>query len=135
MCEKAVPLSERTADLSSQDSSNQDGAAQASHAVRSTCLVALAGSGGGFLQDVQAAGRAESDDVGEADFCPVDLPRAGLAAQGVAHFPDIGDAGGRDQVPLGFESSAYVHWHIAVAPRGTPRKVIGRISFFAKHQI
>src|SRR5258708_13433491 len=116
MCEKAVPLSERTADLSSQDSSNQDGAAQASHAVRSTCLVALAGSGGGFLQDVQAAGRAESADVGEADFCPADLPRAGIAAQVVAHFPHIDDAGGPDRQPLGFASSATFHSPIATTP-------------------
>jgi hypothetical protein len=44
------------------------------------CPAAMAGSDGGLLQDVNAAGLAESDDVGESDSCPVDLAVAGLAA-------------------------------------------------------
>src|SRR5688500_9422114 len=48
------------------------------------------------LEDVHPAGRAETDDVGQADLGVGDLAVAGLAPQVVAHLPDVGDAGGGD---------------------------------------
>src|SRR3954464_11072309 len=53
-------------------------------------------SGGRALQDVDAAGRAEPDHVGQADLGVLDLAIAGLTPQVVADLPDVGDAGGRD---------------------------------------
>ena len=50
---------------------------------------------------MDAAGGAESDDVGQADPRALDLAVAGLAAQVVADLPDVGDAGGRDRMALG----------------------------------
>ena len=43
-------------------------------------LATMAGSDGGLLQYVKAAGLAESDDVGESHLCPFDLTVAGLPA-------------------------------------------------------
>src|SRR3546814_3797180 len=65
-------------------------------------------SGGGALQDVHAAGRAEADDVGQAHLCALDLTVAGLAAEVVAHLPDVGDAGGGDRVALALEATGHV---------------------------
>src|SRR5207248_10467657 len=58
---------------------------------------------GGFFEDVDAAGRAETDDVGQADGGTFDLTIAGLTAQVMAHLPDVGDAGRRDRVTLGLQ--------------------------------
>src|SRR6266851_5258244 len=72
-------------------------------------------SDGGLLQDVDAAGRAEADYVGQADLGVVDLAVAGLAAEVVADLPDVGDAGGGDGVALRFEAARHVDRGGAVA--------------------
>ena len=61
-------------------------------------------SGRRLLQDVHAAGRAQPDDVGQADLGALDLAVAGLAAQVGGHLPHVGDAGGGDRVALGLQA-------------------------------
>src|SRR5690606_37877087 len=73
-------------------------------------------SGCGLLEDVDAAGRAEADHVGQADLGALDLAVAGLAAEVVAHLPDVGDAGGGDRVALRLQAAGHVHRLGAVAP-------------------
>src|SRR4051794_23599828 len=75
-------------------------------------------SRGGFLQDVHAAGGAEADDVGQADFGVLDLPFLGLAAKVEANLPDVGDAGGRDRVTLRLQPAGHVDRTLPVPPRG-----------------
>ena len=73
---------------------------------------------GGFLEDVDAAGGAEADDVGESDLGVGDLAVAGFVAEVVADLPDVGDAGGGDGVALGLEAAGHVDRGRAVAPGG-----------------
>jgi hypothetical protein len=73
--------------------------------------------GGGLLQDVDAAGRAEADHVGQADLGTLDLAVAGLAPEVVADLPDVGDAGGGDGVALGLQAAGHVDRHGPVTPR------------------
>src|SRR2546422_1057215 len=62
-------------------------------------------SDGGLLQDVDAAGRAEPDHVGQTDLGLGDLAVAGLAPEVVADLPDVGDAGGGDRVALRLQTA------------------------------
>src|SRR5438876_5612507 len=74
-------------------------------------------SAGLLLQDVDGAGGAEADDVGEADRGALDLTIAGLAPQVGGDLVDVGGAGGADRVALGDEAAADVDGGLAVAPR------------------
>ena len=74
-------------------------------------------SGGGLLEDVDAACGAEPDHVRETDLGAFDLTIAGLAAEVVADLPDVGDAGRRDRVALRLEAARHVHRRLAVTPR------------------
>src|SRR5947209_18322282 len=65
-------------------------------------------SDGLLLQDVDAAGRAQTDDVGEADLGVGDLAVAGLAPEVGGDLVAVGDAGGADGVALGDEAIAGV---------------------------
>ena len=65
-------------------------------------------SGGGLLEDVDAAGRAEADHVGQADLGALDLAVAGFTAKVVADLPDVGDAGRRDRVALRLQAARHV---------------------------
>jgi len=71
-------------------------------------------SDGLLLQDVHRAGRAEADDVGEADLGVWDLAVAGLAAEVGGDLIDVGGAGGADGMALGDEAAADVDWGLAV---------------------
>ena len=66
---------------------------------------------------MDAAGGAEADDVGQAHLGALDLTVAGLAAEVVAHLPDVGDAGGGDRVALRLQAAGHVHRGRAVTPR------------------
>src|SRR5580704_7548471 len=71
-----------------------------------------------LLQDVDAAGRAQADDVGQPDGGSFDLPVAGFAPQVVGNFPDVGDAGGGDGMALGLEPTGDVDRGGPVPPGG-----------------
>src|SRR5215216_3238579 len=91
-------------------------------------------SGRRLLQDVDAARRAEADDVGEPHGGPLDLAVAGLAPEVVADLPDVGDAGGGDRVALGLEPARDVHRRRAVPPRGARLEERHRLALAAQHQ-
>ena len=91
--------------------------------------------GGGLLQDVDAAGGAEADDVGQADLGALDLAVAGLAAEVVADLPDVGDAGGGDRVALGLQAAGHVHRGRAVAPRGAAVEEVDGAALLAEQEV
>src|SRR5208282_1583360 len=70
-------------------------------------------SGGGLLEDVHGAGRAQADDVGQPHLGPLDLAVAGLPAQVGGHLVQIGHPGGADRVALGDEATRDVHGGLA----------------------
>src|SRR3546814_16253791 len=70
------------------------------------------------LEDVHGSGEAKAEYVGQARLCALDLTVAGLAAEVVAHLPDVGDAGGGDRVALALEATGHVHGRLAVTPGG-----------------
>src|SRR5581483_2592737 len=93
------------------------------------------GSDGGLLQDVNAAGRAEPDDVGQADLGVGDLAVAGLAPEVVADLPDVGDAGGGDGVALGLQAARHVDRRRAVPPAGAGLEEVDRPTLLAEHAV
>src|SRR4029450_4685043 len=95
----------------------------------------FSGSGGGLLQDVDAARRAEAGDGGHADLGALDLTVAGLAAQVVADLPDVGDAGRRDRVALRLQAARDVDRRLAVTPRGTGQEEVGGAALLAQVQV
>src|SRR4051812_28919375 len=97
--------------------------------------VDVSAASGGAFQDVDAAGRAEPDHVGEPDARTFDLPVAGFAAQVVADLPDVRDTGRRDRVALRLEAARHVHRRRAVTPRRTRLEEVDRAAFFAEHQV
>src|SRR5689334_4285665 len=99
------------------------------------CRISLRSSGGGALQDVHAAGRAEPDHVGEPDLGAVDLAVAGLAAEVVADLPDVRDARRRDRVTLRLEAARHVHGRLAVAPRRARLEEVDRAALGAQHEV
>src|SRR4051812_26228821 len=95
----------------------------------------FASGSGGLLEDVDAAGRAEADDVGEAHVGALDLAVAGLAAEVMAHLPDVGDTRRRDRVTLRLEPARHVHGRRAVAPRGARLEERDGLTRRAQHQV
>src|SRR6266566_8279563 len=61
-----------------------------------------------LLEDVDGAGGAEADDVGEADLGPVDLTLAGFAPEVGGDLVDVGGARGADGMALGDQPAADV---------------------------
>src|SRR5438270_406868 len=90
---------------------------------------------GGLLQDVDAAGRAQPDDVGQSDLGPLDLPVATLTAEVGAHLPDVGDAGGRDRMALRLKTAGHVDRQPAVAPRSPRLEEVDGPALLAQHQV
>ena len=66
-----------------------------------------------LLDDVDGAGRAEADDVREADLRAFDLAGAGLAAQVPDDLDDVGDAGRAERVALREQAAAGVDRDLA----------------------
>src|SRR5262249_57175644 len=75
-----------------------------------------AGGSGRLFQDVDPAGLAEPDDMGEADPRSVDLPLAALAPQVLADLPYVRDPGGADRMPLGLHATGHVDRQAGVSP-------------------
>src|SRR3954449_11558509 len=88
-----------------------------------------------LLQDVHAAGRTETDDMGHADLGALDLTVTGLAAQVVADLPDVGDAGRRDRVALGLQAAGHVDRGGAVAPRRPALEERRRAALLAQAEV
>ena len=95
-----------------------------------------AGSGGRLLQDVDAAGRAEADDVGQADLGALDLAVAGLAAQVGGTPPRCWRCPvARDGVALGLEAARHVDRRRPVAPGGAGVEEVDGAARLAQHQV
>src|SRR4051794_33776709 len=104
--------------------------------MRATASSRAAGeSGGGLLQDVDAAGGAEADHVGKTDLGAFDLAIAGLTTQVMADLPDVGDAGGGDRVALRLQTARHVDRRLAGAPRGAAVEEVARLARLAQHQV
>ena len=80
------------------------------------------GLDGGFFEDVDGAGGAEADDVGEADLGALDLAVARLAAQVRRDLVDVGDAGRADRVALRDQAAADVDGGLARRATGRARR-------------
>src|SRR5579875_1981933 len=92
-------------------------------------------SRGRLLEDVDPAGRPETDDVGKTDLGTGDLAIACLPAEVMADLPDVGDAGCRDGVALGFEPAGHVDRHPPVPPGSSAVEEIDRPAGLAEHQV
>src|SRR5262245_62135064 len=89
----------------------------------------------GAFEDVDAAGRAQADDVGEPHPGAVDLTVAALAPEVGGHLPDVGDAGRSDGMALRLQAARDVDRLPAVAPRGARLEVVDRAALLAEHEV
>src|SRR3954451_24553560 len=92
-------------------------------------------SDGGLLQDVDAAGRAETDDVGHADLGALDLPVARLTAQLGGDLEHAGCAGHADRVTLGEQPARRVDRRGAVTPGCPPVDEVAGPAGLAQPQV
>src|SRR5437588_4889481 len=68
---------------------------------------------GRLLEDVNRAGAAEADHVGETEPGPFDLSLVRLASQVRRHLVDVGDAGRAERMPLREQTTGDVHRNLA----------------------
>src|SRR5581483_9658471 len=87
------------------------------------------------LQDVDPAGRADPDDVGQADLGVGDLTVAGLAPEVGGHLVEVGHAGGADGVALGQQPAGDVDRRRPVPPAGPLLDEVGRPALLAEAQV
>src|SRR5580700_11868483 len=72
---------------------------------------------GGFFENVNAARRAETDDVRQSHIGTLDLTRSRLISQVLTDLPDVGDAGGRNRVTLGLKTTRDVDRKLPISLR------------------
>ena len=88
-----------------------------------------------LLEDVDAAGRAEADDVGHAHLGALDLTVARLAAQLRGDLEHAGRAGHADRVTLREQTAGDVDRRGAVTPRGLLVDELARTTGLAEPQV
>src|SRR2546421_2861268 len=90
---------------------------------------------GRLLEDVNRAGAAEADHVGETEPGPFDLSLVRLASQVRRHLVDVRDAGRAERVPLREQTTGDVHRNLAAECDGAAVDHLTGLAVFAQAEV